>query len=98
MLPAGHPLGILVRVNDENLRMPLDEARGSRMDVELSEATPESLVLLGRQVLISEEDDAVVDQTIVDVLERSLVQRLREIDAVDHRADMGRELLRTDRR
>ena len=77
--------------------MSLDEAGGGRMDVELSEATAEGLVLLGRQVLIPEEDDAVVDQTIVDVLERLIVQRLREINPADHCADMGRELLRTDR-
>ncbi len=95
---SGHPLGILVRVNDEDFRMSLDEAGGGRMDVELSEATAEGLVLLGRQVLIPEEDDAVVDQTGVNVLEGPFVERLREIDTADHRADMGRELLRADRR
>ena len=69
---SGHPLRRLVRVDDEDLRMPLDEAGSGGMDVQVSEAAAEGLVLLGRQVLIAEEDDAVVDETGVNVLEASL--------------------------
>src|SRR5262250_1346739 len=67
------------------------------MDVELAEAPAESLVLIGSEVLIAEEDDPVVDEGVVDPLEGRFVQGRGQIDAVDHGAHVRRELLYADR-
>src|SRR5499427_6421964 len=95
---ARYVLRVLVRVDDEELRMALHEAGSGGVDVELAEAPAEGLVLLGGEVLIAEEDDPVVDQAVVDLLEGRLGQRLREVDAADHGAHMRRELLYADGR
>jgi hypothetical protein len=63
------------------------------MHVQLAESPAEVLLLVWRQVLVAEEDHAVLDQAVMDRLERRLVQRLREINAVDDGTGMRRELL-----
>src|SRR5262245_5379445 len=95
---ARHVLRVLVRVDDEDLRMTLHQAGSGGVHVELAKAPAEGLVLLGGEVLIAEEDDPAVDQAVVDLLEGRLGQRLREVDAADHGAYMRRELLYADRR
>jgi hypothetical protein len=65
--------------------------------VQLAEAPPERLLLLGRQPLVAEEDHPVVDERVVDLLEGPRVERLREVHAPDLGADVGRELLDADR-
>ena len=52
------------------------------MDVQLAEQAAERLLLLRRQVLVAEEDDPVVDERVVDLLERALVERLPEVPGV----------------
>ena len=73
--------------------MAVEQRAGGGMHVQLAEEAAEILLLLRRQVLIPEEDHAVVDERVVDVLERALVERLREIDAVDLGPDVGGELV-----
>jgi hypothetical protein len=63
-----------------------------RVSPPLAEAAPEGLLLIGRDVLIAEEDHLVVDQGVVHPLERGLVEGAGEIDAVHLRADVRREL------
>lgn len=70
----GHVLRRLVRVDDQDLRVPLEEARRRRVDVELAEAPAERLLLVGRQVLVAEEDDPVLDEAVVDRLEPYIPQ------------------------
>jgi hypothetical protein len=48
-------------------------------------------------MLVAEEDDAVVDERVVNVLERPLVERLREIDATDLATGVRSELVDLDR-
>jgi hypothetical protein len=48
-------------------------------------------------VLVAEEDHAAVDQRVVDLLERPLVERLREVDTANLGAGMRRELVHLDR-
>ena len=47
--------------------MPLN-ARCDRMHMQCSEAPPEILVLIGRQMLIAEEDHLVFNQRVMDLL------------------------------
>src|SRR5215470_7899378 len=94
---ARHSLRHLVRVDDEDLRVAFHQSRRGGMDVKLAEASAEGLVLIGREVLIAEEDDPVVDQGVVDLLEGGVVQGRGQIDAVDHGAHVRRELLYADR-
>src|SRR5262249_13108693 len=65
--------------------------------VQLAEAPPEGLVLIGSEVLIAKEDDPVVDEGVVDPLEGSFVQGRGQIDAFDHGAHVRRKLLYDDR-
>ncbi len=67
------------------------------MDVELAEMLAE--MLEGRHVdrLIAEEDDAVVEKRLVDVVDLAVGQRLLQIDARDLAADMRGEPLHLDR-
>src|SRR5262245_64650656 len=67
------------------------------MDVQLAEELTESLLLRGREVLVAEEDHAVVDQRRMDLLEGQLVQGSGEIDATDLGAGVRGELLHMDR-
>src|SRR5262245_11638767 len=95
-LLARDALGCLVGVYHEDLGMPLELRRRRRMEVQLAEAPPERLVLLDREVLVPEEDDAIVDEGAVDLLERHLVERMREIEAGDLGADMRSQLPHLD--
>src|SRR5262249_21857979 len=67
------------------------------MDVQLTEEPAEGLLLRGREVLVAEEDHAVVDQGRMDLLEGRLVQGSGEIDATDLGAGLRGELLHMDR-
>jgi hypothetical protein len=62
------------------------------VDVKLAEAPAQRLMLRGRQILISEEYDQVVDQRIVDSPNVLICQRLRQVYSFDLRTDRWSEL------
>src|ERR1051326_8124136 len=90
-------LAVLVGVDEKDLRMSLHERRRRGMHDELAEEPAERLVLVRREALVAEEDDLVLGERFVDLLERALVERLAEIDAVHFGADDGRQLLHANR-
>jgi hypothetical protein len=76
--PAG------VALEDGDLRMPLLLARAQiGVDLQHPEARGEGLVLLGREVLISEEDHSVGEPRPVDLRERRVLERVAQVDARD---------------
>ena len=61
------------------------------MDEDLAEAPREGLVALGIELLVTEEDDAVVEQGLADVADGGLVQLLADVDVVNLGADGARD-------
>jgi hypothetical protein len=57
------------------------------MDEDLAEAAREGLVALGVELLVAEEDDAVVEQGLPDVPDRAVVELLADVDIVHLGAD-----------
>ena len=57
------------------------------MDVQLTEAAPECDVLIGRDVLVVEEQHQVIEQRLVNGLEAIVVERFPKVDAPDLGAD-----------
>ena len=57
------------------------------VDEDLAEPARERLVALGVELLVAEEDDAVVEQRLADVADRAIVEVLADVDAVDLGAD-----------
>jgi len=83
-VPAATDVGLLLRLLPDfgDLRMAghgLEEA----VDVDLPEPLGEGDVLLGRQRLVAEEDDAVFVQRAAQFVDARLVERFGEIDAED---------------
>jgi hypothetical protein len=70
---AGHMLGVLVGVDDEDLGMALHEAGRGGMHGEVAEEPAEGLLGFGRQALVPEEDDRVLDEGVVHLLVGRLV-------------------------
>jgi hypothetical protein len=87
---------ILVGMDNHQLRMAR-RVRRRGMEVQFSEAAAEIEVLVLADVLVAEEDHQVLRQRAVDLLERLVAQRLREIDTGDLRADDRRQLVDGDR-
>ena len=56
------------------------------MDEDLAEAAREGLVALGVELLVAEEDHAVVEQGLADVADGGVVEILRHVDAGNLRA------------
>jgi hypothetical protein len=54
---AGNVLRVLVRFDDDDFGMPLVEPERRRMKVQSAEVASEILVLIGRQILITKEED-----------------------------------------
>ena len=57
------------------------------MQVDLAPAARETELLLGRQLLVAEEDHAVVQQRGADFRQHIVRQILGQIDAIDHGAE-----------
>ena len=66
---------VLVGVDDHQLGLARLVRRGG-MDVQLAEQPAEGDVLVGRDVLVAEEDDAVLGQRAVDLVLLAVRQRL----------------------
>jgi hypothetical protein len=90
---ARHVPGALVGVDDQDLGMARDQAGGGGVHRQLTEEAAEGLLLLGGHVLIAEEDHLVLDEGVVDLLERGLLERPGQVHAEHLGADMGCELL-----
>jgi hypothetical protein len=76
--------------------MTFDELRRVGMDMQFAETTTEVLVLLGRQLLVPEEDDEVVQQGLMDFLKLLIADLAAEIDTEDFGADGGCKLTHLD--
>ena len=83
-------------MDDHQLR-PARLVRRGGVDVQLAEQPAEGEVLVGRDVLVAEEDDEVLGERAVDLVQLAVRQRLGEIDAGDLRADDRRQLVDGDR-
>jgi hypothetical protein len=68
------------------------------MDMEIAEAPAEGNVLRGRQILIAENQDAVVEMGLLDAGEGVVRQWSGEIDAYDFGAERRRKRANVDRR
>ena len=88
---GGCILFLRVGMQRQDFRMPLN-ARCDRMHMQCSEAPPEILVLIGRQMLIAEEDHLIFNQRVMDLLKCLIADILGQVDAADHRAKRGIEL------
>src|SRR6185312_14724061 len=66
------------------------------MEVDLPPTSRESELLVGRERLVAEEDDAVLQQRTADFAERLLVDFLRQVDALDLRTQRAGDLVRLD--
>ena len=60
------------------------------VDEDLAEAAREGLVALGVELLVAEEDHAVVEQRLADVADGAVVELLADVDVVDLGADARR--------
>ena len=58
-------------------------ARQAVVPVELAEAAAEGDVLLARDLLVAEQQDAALEEGAVDPVELGVAERLGEIDALD---------------
>ena len=87
-VPAVTPIVMFVRFLDDldDFRV-VRHALRQRMDVEVAEAPGEGLVLVGCQVLVVKEQDEVVEERVVDLRERFVVQFCGEINAGDFGAE-----------
>jgi hypothetical protein len=59
------------------------------MDVELTEAPAQRLVLVRRERLVAEEEDAMLGERLVDLRSARLLERRGQIDPEDLRAAPG---------
>jgi hypothetical protein len=59
------------------------------VNVQLAEAPPESKLLLGRDVLIAEEDDLILVERLLYEVDRRLRELVAQIDAADFGAEHG---------
>ena len=84
---AGDARRVFVRLDNENLGMPFKDSERGRMDVEWTEAPAQSFVLIGRQILLSEEDDEMVEQVAADFFNLLIAQRGRQIDSFEFRTN-----------
>src|SRR5271170_1569607 len=83
---------LLVFGDDEDFRMA-----GLRLDelvhVERAEAPAERQMPLRRQMLVAEEDDAMVEQRLVHVGGGRIVELARQINPLDNRAERAADRL-----
>src|SRR3546814_9225343 len=75
--------------------MALDAA-DEFMGVEVAEPASESLVLLGRDVLVAEEDHQMVQESLPNFRDRIVVERLRQIDSANLRAERAGDRMHLD--
>ena len=62
-------------------------ARQRIVPVELAEAAAEGDVLLARDLLVAEQQDAALEEGAMDLVELGVAERLGEIDALDFGAE-----------
>src|SRR5215467_8606929 len=86
---TGDLSGLLVRLDDENLRVTRQQSRRRRMYVELAKTAAERLVLIDGQLLIAKEEHQVVYEGIVDLPKLPIIERLGQIETKDFRANAG---------
>ena len=72
------------------------QARVVGMEMQRAEAQAKRLLRLNRDVLVPEEDHAVVDQRVVHLGKLVRVEIVTEVDALDHGADSGCEAVDGD--
>ena len=78
---AGHPLRRLIGVDDHHLRVAI-QPRVVRMCDQLAEVSAETHLRLHGNVLLAEEDHLVGNQSIVDLSQPRLIDRV-EVDSVN---------------
>jgi hypothetical protein len=79
--------GIFIGLDNDDFRVAIENSEWGGVNVESAEALAEGFVLRGRQILISEEDDEIVEQRFADFLKPFVAQRKREIYSTEFRAD-----------
>jgi len=79
--------GIFVGLDNDDFRVAIENSEWGGVNVESAEALAEGFVLRGRQILISEEDDEIVEQRFVDFPKPFVAQRKREIYPPEFRTD-----------
>src|SRR5690349_3072511 len=86
---------VLVGVDDHQLR-PAFFVRCGGMDVQVTEQPAERHVLVERDVLVAEEDDAVLGERAVHLVLLAVGEWLRQVDAAQLRANHRRQLVDGD--
>ena len=86
---------VLVGMDDHQLGLAR-LVRRRRMHMQLAEQPAEGQVLVGRDVLVAEEDHEVLGQRAMDLVLLAVGERLAEIEAVDLGTDDGRQLVDGD--
>src|SRR5262249_7306825 len=66
------------------------------MNVQLAEPTTEVLLLIHIDRLIAKEDHEILQQGTMDLIELLIAQRLRQIDPMNFRTNVGRHLAHLD--
>src|SRR5258707_14907335 len=85
-------LGMLVGLDDQNLRMLRSGAGRGGMQVQLAEAAAERLVLVVGELLVAKEDHQVRHQCVVNFLKGLVAEWLGEVDTEKLRTEPRREL------
>src|SRR5215470_13247644 len=90
-------LGLVICLDDENLRVIRNDIWRCRVHVQLAEAPSKILMLLDADLLVPEEDDQAIQEGIMHFLELLIAKRPGQVDAKDFRTDMRRQLVDLDR-
>ena len=94
---ARHPCAVLIRLDHQNLRMLRHQLRRVRMHMQRPEPAAEILMLLDGQMLVTEEDHAMLHQRVMDFLELLIAEILRQIHPRNQRATARRQPPHLDR-
>ena len=91
-MPAGAVVAprVLVGMDDHECGIAVS-VRCRRMDVQFAEAATEREMLFGRGVLVAHEEHKMTHPSVVDFLEKLIVKRFRQVDAVHGGADFRRQ-------
>ena len=71
--------------------------RRGRVDVQIAEQAPEGEMLVLAQMLVAEKDHRVFGERAMDLVDRLVAERARQVDAAHFGADDRRQFVDSDR-
>src|SRR5262245_49196158 len=89
-------LGLVVGLDDENLRVIGNYIWRGGVHVQFAEAPSKILMLLDADLLVAEEDDEAIQEGIMHFLELLIAKRPGQVDTEDFCTDVRRQLADLD--